>query len=160
VDVEVTPLPGIGLRQDFMTRAGRRIGVITHRDGRSELVVYRSDDPDAAAVSIPLSSGEATTLASLLGAPHLVQQLEGQHRDLTPIQTHQLAVVPGSRYDGATLGDTAVRSRTGASIIAVVRGGVVHPSPRPDFELLGGDLLVVVGTEDGLAAAARLLERG
>jgi TrkA domain protein len=159
VDVEVTPLPGIGVRQDFMTRSGRRIGVISYRDGRSELVVYRSDDPDAAASSIPLSSGEATTLASLLGAPHLVEHLEGQHRDLTPIQTHQLAVVPGSRYDGATMGDTALRSRTGASIIAVVRGGVVHPSPRPDFALEGGDLLVVVGTEDGLAAAARLLER-
>jgi TrkA domain protein len=57
------------------------------------------------------------------------------------------------------MGDIAMRSRSGASIIAVVRGGVVHPSPRPDFELEGGDLLVVVGTEDGLAAAARLLER-
>jgi TrkA domain protein len=160
VDVAVTPLPGIGVRQDFMTRSGRRIGVISYRDGRSELVVYRSDDPDAAASSIPLSSGEATTLASLLGAPHLVEALSGQHRELTPIQTHQLAVVPGSRFDGATLGDTEMRSRTGTSIVAVVRGGVVHPSPRPDFDLHGGDLLVVVGTEDGLAAAARRLERG
>jgi TrkA domain protein len=68
--------------------------------------------------------------------------------------------VPGSRFDGATLGDTEMRSRTGTSIIAVVRGGVVHPSPRPDFDLRGGDLLVVVGTEEGLAAAARRLERG
>src|SRR5688572_14980585 len=110
-----------------MTRSGRRIGVISYRDGRSELVVYRSDDPDAAASSIPLSSGEAATLASLLGAPHLVEALSGQHRELTPIQTHQLAVVPGSRFDGATLGDTEMRSRTGTSIIAVVRGGVVHP---------------------------------
>jgi TrkA domain protein len=160
VDVEVTPLPGIGVRQDFGTRAGRRVGVISYRDGRSELVVYRADDPDASAVAVPLNPEEAGTLASLLGAPHLIAHLEQQHRDFGPIQTHQLAVVPESRYDGAPLGDTALRSRTGASIVAVVRSGVVHPSPRPDFELHGGDLLVVVGTDDGLAKAARLLEKG
>jgi TrkA domain protein len=159
MDVEVTPLPGIGVRQDFMTRSGRRVGVITYRDGRSELLVYRADDPDASAVSLKLAAEEAGTLASLLGAPHLVAQLSSQHTDLAPIQTHQLAVVPDSRLDGAPLGDTAMRTRTGASIVAILRGGVVHPSPRPDFTLAGGDLLVVVGTEEGLAAAARLLER-
>lgn len=160
MDVEVTPLPGIGVRHEIVTRSGRRIGVISYRDGRSELLIYRKDDPDAAAVSVPLATGEAGTLASLLGAPHLVEHLSGQHSDLVSIQTHQIAVVPGSRYDRAPLGDTALRSRTGTSIVAVVRSGIVHPSPRPDFELLGGDLLVVVGTEEGLADAARVLERG
>jgi TrkA domain protein len=160
VNVEVTPLPGIGVRQDFRTRAGRRVGVITYRDGHAELLVYRLDDPDACSASIPLSGEEAATLASLLGAPHLVEQISGQNRDLVGIETHQIAVVPGSRFDGATLGDTALRTRTGASIVAVIRAGVVHPSPRPDFRLVGGDLLVVVGTADGLAEAARLLERG
>jgi TrkA domain protein len=160
VNVEVTPLPGIGVRQDFHTRAGRRIGVITYRDGHSELLVYRLDDPDACSASLPLTAEEAGTLATLLGAPHLVEQIAAQHRDLTGIETHQIAVGPGSHFDGATLGDTALRSRTGASIVAVIRGGVVHPSPRPDFPLVGGDLLVVVGTDEGLAEAARLLEQG
>lgn len=160
VNVEVTPLPGIGVRQDFQTRGGRRIGVITYRDGRSELVVYRLDDPDACSASIPLSPEEASTLGSLLGAPHLVEQIRGQNSDLTGIETHQIAIPTGSRFDGAVLGDTEMRTRTGASIVAIIRGGTVHPSPRPDFGLASGDLLVVVGTAAGLADAARLLENG
>jgi TrkA domain protein len=160
VNVEVTPLPGIGVRQDFQTRSGRRVGLISYRDGRAELLVYRMDDPDACSASIPLTSSEAGTLASLLGAPHLVEHIAGQYRDLTGIQTHQIAVVPGSRFDGATLGDTALRTRTGTSVVAVIRAGAVHASPRPDFGLQGGDLLVTVGTDEGLAEAARVLERG
>ena len=160
MNVEVTPLPGIGVRQDFRTRAGRRIGVITYRDGHSELLVYRLDDPDACSASLPLTGEEAGTLATLLGAPHLVEQIAGANRELTGIETHQIAVVPDSRFDGATLGDTALRTRTGASVVAVIRAGVVHPSPRPDFPLRGGDLMVVVGTEEGLAAAGRLLDQG
>jgi len=77
MDVEVTPLPGIGVRQDFATRAGRRVGVISYRDGRSELLFYRQDDPDAVAASIPLTTEEAGTLANLLGAPHLVEHIAG-----------------------------------------------------------------------------------
>jgi TrkA domain protein len=44
--------------------------------------------------------------------------------------------------------------------VAVVRGGEVQPSPRPDFRFQGRDLVVVVGTEEGLAEAAQVLERG
>ena len=158
MNVEVTPLPGIGVRQDFRTKAGRRIGVITYRDGRSELLVYRLDDPDACGASLPLTGEEAGTLATLLGAPHLVDHIAGGHRDLTGIATHQIPIAPGSRFDGATLGDTEMRTRTSASIVAVIRAGAVQPSPRPDFALLGGDVLVVVGTEECLAGAASLVE--
>lgn len=160
VDVDVTPLPGIGVRQDFMTRAGRRIGVINYRDGRAELLIYRADDPDATGSSIPLTSAEAGTLASLLGAPHLVGHIADQHGDVPGIDTHQLMVMPGAPYDGHTLGESALRTRTGVSVVAVVRGAVVHPSPRPDFVFAGSDVLIVVGTGAGLAAAARVLEHG
>jgi TrkA domain protein len=160
VDVNVTPLPGIGVQQDFVTRSGRRVGVITYRDGRAELLVFRVDDPDAALVSAPLTGEEAGTLGSLLGAPHLVEHIAEQHRDLTGIETHQLAILADSPFAGRTLGDTALRTRTGASVVAVLRGGAVLPSPRPDFGLQPGDLLVVVGTATGLADAARIIERG
>lgn len=160
MNVNVTPLPGIGVQQDFGTRGGRRLGVITHRDGHSELLVFRRDDPDAVIVAVPLTAEESGTLASLLGAPHLVEHIAAQHREMTGIETHQLVVVPNSPYDGRTLGDTEMRTRTGASIVAILRGGVVHPSPRPDFAITAGDLIVVVGTTDGLAEAARIIDNG
>ncbi|GAA0263483.1 cation:proton antiporter regulatory subunit [Saccharothrix mutabilis subsp. mutabilis] len=158
MNVEVTPLPGIGTRQDFMIRAGRRIGVITHRDGKFELIVSSKDDPDDCSASIALTPAEAGTLAGLLGAPQLVAHLEEQHRDVAGISTRQFPVVPGSTFDGRTLGETELRTRTGSSIVAVVRAGSVHPSPRPDFVFAGGDLVVVVGTADGLAKTADILD--
>ncbi len=156
----MTPLPGIGTRQDFSARSGPRIGVINHRDGHVELIVSEPDDQDATAASVPLTAEEGNTLASLLGAPHLVSQLAEQQRELEGITTTQLPIQPGSRYDGSSLGDTALRTRTGVSVVAVIRQGAVRPSPRPDFEFLGGDLVVVVGTTSGLAQAARILEQG
>ncbi|GAA1332336.1 cation:proton antiporter regulatory subunit [Saccharothrix algeriensis] len=158
MNVEVTPLPGIGTRQDFMIRAGRRIGVITYRDGKFELIVSRKDDPDDCSASVALTPAEAGTLAGLLGAPQLVAHLDEQHRDVAGISTRQFPIVPGSRFDGRTLGETELRTRTGASIVAVVRAGSVHPSPRPDFPFEGGDLVVVVGTAEGLAKTTDVLD--
>lgn len=160
MNVEVTPLPGIGTRQDFETRTGRRIGVINHRDGRLELIVFKADDPDACTAEIPLSADEAGALASLLGAPQLVAGLRDETRDVVGITTKQLPLAPHSPYDGRPLGDTAMRTRTAVSIVAVVRAGTVHPSPTPDFTFAGGDLVVAVGTKEGLKKAADILERG
>lgn len=156
----MTPLPGIGTRQDFPSRSGERIGVINHRDGHVELIVSAPDDQDTTAASVPLTREECNTLASLLGAPHLVSQLTEQQREVEGVTTSQLPIKPDSPYVGRSLGDTAIRTRTGVSVVAVVRHGAVTPSPRPDFVFVGGDLVVVVGTADGLAEAARILEHG
>lgn len=160
VDVTVTPLPGLGTQQDFTTGSQRRVGVITYRDGRLELIVSDSEDPDKVCASVALDGEEASALANLLGAPQLVAQLTEQQREVTGITTWQLPIHAGSPYDGGTLGDTEMRTRTSVSIVAVVRDGTAHPSPRPDFEFAGGDLVVVVGTVDGLRAASDILERG
>ncbi|MGH2814647.1 MAG: TrkA C-terminal domain-containing protein [Actinomycetota bacterium] len=47
MDIQETNLPGVGLRHDFTTRAGRQLGVVTHRTGRRDLLVYDREDPDA-----------------------------------------------------------------------------------------------------------------
>jgi TrkA domain protein len=160
VNVEVTPLPGIGVRKDFALRDGRRIGVISHRDGQLQLILSKADDPDSCAAEIPLTHDEAGALANLLGAPQLVAQLAEEQKDLPGIRTKQLPITSDSPFDGRPLGDTAMRTRTGVSLVAVMRAGQVHPSPGPDFVLAAGDLLVAVGTRDGLAAAADILEHG
>ena len=90
--------------------------------------------------------------------PQLVGQLTEEHRDLPGVRTKGLPVDEGSPFDGRTLGDTAMRTRTGVSVVAVMRAGQVHPSPGPDFTLTAGDLLVAVGTSEGLAAAGKSLK--
>ncbi|GAB2977195.1 potassium transporter TrkA [Amycolatopsis acidiphila] len=160
VNVEVTPLPGIGVRKDFAIRNGRRVGVVTHRDGQIELIVSKSDDPDACLASLPLSTDEAGALANLLGAPQLIAQLTEEHREVPGINTRQLPVKANAPFDGRTLGDTALRTRTGVSVVAVMRAGQVHPSPTPDFTFTAGDLLVAVGTSEGLENARKILKNG
>lgn len=160
VNVEVTPLPGIGVRKDFALATGRRVGVVTHRDGKIELIVSKSDDPDACVASLPLNAEEAGALANLLGAPQLVAQLTEEQREVPGVNTKQLGIKNGSPYDGRTLGDTALRTRTSISVVAVMRAGQVHPSPTPDFTFTAGDLLVAVGTSEGLDAAAKILQHG
>lgn len=148
------------MRKDFEVRSGRRVGVVAHRDGDIDLIVSKPEDPDAIAAQVPLSTDEASVLANLLGAPQLVAKLNDDHRDLPGITTRQLAVHDESPYAGRTLGETGMRTRTKTSIVAVMRAGQLHPSPGPDFTFTEGDLLVVVGTPDGLDAAAKILTHG
>lgn len=70
----------------------------------------------------------------------------------------QLPIPDDSPYAGRVLGDTQIRSRTGASIVAVLRHRGVVPSPPPDFQLRGGDLVVVVGMRDAVDAVTRILD--
>ncbi len=160
VNVEVTPLPGIGVRKEFpLANTRRRIGVIDHRDGTMDLIVSKDDNADET-VQIPLTAKEAAVLANLLGAPQLVEQLREEHRQFTGLTTRQMSIPDRSRYDGRRLGETQMRTRTKASIVAVVRGGQPIPSPGPDFTFTAGDVLVVVGTVEGLEAAAAVLSDG
>lgn len=160
VNVDVTPLPGIGVRKDFVLQNGRRVGVVTHRDGKIELIVSKADDPDACLASLPMTTEEAGALANLLGAPQLVAQLTEEHRELPGISTRQLTIKTASPFDGRTLGDTALRTRTGVSVVAVMRAGQINPSPTPNFLFTAGDVLVVVGTSEGLDSAAKILQHG
>ena len=160
MEVEETALPGIGLRYDFETRDGHRVGVVSHRSGRRELVVYDTDDPDTGRTLVSLTDEEGDTLAELLGAPRIVEKLADLHRQVEGLVTREVRLAAGSPYDGRTLGDTRARTRTGASVVAVVRDGRVHASVRPDFPLAGGDAVVVIGTGEGTAAMADLLAHG
>ncbi|MBL8926190.1 MAG: cation:proton antiporter regulatory subunit, partial [Pseudonocardia sp.] len=138
----------------------RRVGVVAHRDGKLVLIVSKADDPDATLAQLPLTTDEAGALATLLGAPQLVAQLAEEHRDLPGIRTGRLTIASGSPYDGRTLGDTALRSRSGVSVVAVMRAGQVYPSPLPDFTLTAGDLMITVGTSEGLDRAFKILKHG
>ncbi|MGH3729294.1 MAG: cation:proton antiporter regulatory subunit, partial [Micromonosporaceae bacterium] len=99
-------------------------------------------------------------LAELLGTTRVVERLADLERQVDGLTSAQLPIGAGSPYDGRTMGDTRARTRTGASIVAVVRGSDVIASPRPDFIFHNGDVVVVVGTEEGTAAVADILTEG
>lgn len=50
------------------------------------------------------------------------------------------------------------RTRTGCSVVAVVRGAETFPAPGPDFGFETGDVMVAVGTTEGLDSLRRLVK--
>lgn len=160
MDLTRTGLPGIGLQHVLTTERGRQVGVISHHTGRRDLVIYDKEDPDTCVVTVMLTADEANALAELLGTGRIVERLSELHRQVEGLMTEKIPIAAGSPYDGRALGDSRVRTRTGASIVAVVRQGQVIASPRPDFVFSSGDVVVVVGTGEGTAAVADIFANG
>lgn len=145
------------MRFDFLTEAGRQIGVLTHHGGRRELMVYDRSDPDACREVISFTDDEADTLASLLGAARITGPLNDLQQRIDGLAIDWIAIEPQSPFAGRPMGDTQARTKTGVSIVAVVRGDEPFPSPKPDFPFEGGDLIVVAGTPDGIKALRSIL---
>ena len=157
VQVERTPLPGIGLRLEFVTGDGRRVGVIHRQRGGVELFISHPDKPDLTLTSVDLTAGEAATLTELFGGSVFSHELSHLREAAAAVVVDWLPIETGSRFVDRPLGDTELRTRTGVSIVAVIRNGTAIPSPRPEFEFAAGDVVVAVGTADGLAAASEIL---
>lgn len=158
--VEKVELPGIGVRHDVVTAAGRRVSVVTHHSGERELAFYDRDDPDASSEWAALTDDEAQALADVLGASLMLSELAGLREQAAGLHTEQVSIRAGSPYVNRPLGDTKTRTRTGVSIVAVLREGEVTPSPGPEFVFSLGDTLVAVGTGSGIDSFARLIADG
>lgn len=160
MDVKEVLLPGVGLRFEFEIEDGDRIGVIARRSGDFEIVVYTGDDPDEARPIFRLTNEEADALAQILGAPRIAERFADLTREVPGLNAGQIAICPGSPFVDRPLGDTRARTRTGASIVAIVRDDEVLASPGPSEMLRAHDVLVVIGTEDGITAVEHIVHKG
>jgi TrkA domain protein len=159
-NIEETPLPGVGLRLDFTADDGSRIGVVHHRTGRRELFVCAAEDPDAAVVSLSLSDDDSHALAEALGGSTVIANLMDLQQRIEGLAIDWLAVERGAPYVGKTIGDARIRTRTGVSVVAVIRGDQAHPAPGPDFQIEASDTLVVVGTPKSIKEVDEILTVG
>lgn len=157
VEVERTPLPGVGLRLEFVAENGQRVGVIRRQQGGLELFVCHHDEPDLTAASVELTASEAATLTELFGGSTFSHELSHLQQAAAGIAVDWIPIEAGSRYVDRPLGETQLRTRTGVSVVAVIRDSVAIPSPTPAFGFAAGDVVVTVGTVDGLAAAGDIL---
>ncbi|WP_370326651.1 cation:proton antiporter regulatory subunit [Euzebya sp.] len=160
VDFHETRLPGVGVRHDFVTGDGRRVGVITHHNGRKDLLVYSDDDPDACSEVVSLDTDESVGLTELLGGSKVHATLQDLQQQVEGLTIDWLHVADAWWTAGRTITDTQLRRRTGVSIVALIHQGATLPSPEPDQPLAADDTLVVVGTPEGITAAIELLRHG
>ncbi|MCA3748891.1 MAG: portal protein, partial [Rubrobacter sp.] len=92
------------------------------------------------------------------GEEDLLDRLRGASR---MIETEWVRIGEGSDLVGKSLQEAGIRSRTGASVVAIIRGEEAIPSPDPSTVLEAGDVVGVLGTPGqreafrDLAAASR-----
>ena len=69
-----------------------------------------------------------------------------------------VTVSPQSRMCGKTLGEIALRTQTGASVVALVRGTEVTSNPSPQEPIEAGNLVALIGDPEQLIAAEAALQ--
>lgn len=156
-EVQETHLPGVGVRHEFDTETGEHVGVLVHRDGRREIVVYDRNDPDACSTMVNLSARDTRTMAELLGASQVTEAVTAVQQNIDGLAIEWINLADSAPAIGSTIRDGEYRTRTGASIVAVIRGETSVPAPDPEFDFQVGDTAVAVGTADGLATLRALL---
>ncbi len=160
MDVREVLLPGVGLRYEFTSRKGDRIGIIARRSGDFDVVLYPRDDPDQARPVFRLTDEEADAVAQILGAPRIAERFTQLTREVPGLEAGQAVVSPDSPFVDRPLGETRARTRTGASIVAIVRNKDVLASPGPAEVLRARDVLIVIGTGDGIAGIEHIVDKG
>ncbi|MFQ5902232.1 MAG: cation:proton antiporter [Candidatus Binatia bacterium] len=85
------------------------------------------------------------------------KRLDELSQFLAGTTTDTFLIQEGSPAIGKSLEGIELRSRTGVTVIAVVRGGRSIPNPGPDFLLAAGDVFVLLGSHKELDQAAQIL---
>lgn len=155
-EVSETRLPGVGVRHDFRTTHGERLGVLVLRSGRRELLLYDRDDPDACRATIDLEPDDARTLAELLGTSQVSEAIASIQR-VEGLVIDWLTIEEGSPLAGVSVADAGIRQRTRVTVVAVLRGEEALPAPGPEFVLQAHDVIVTVGPPEGTADLRTLL---
>jgi TrkA domain protein len=160
MNLERTVLLAVGTSYTFTTATGQRAAVIVHVSGQRHLIIYAPDDPERVLYTLVLDDGEARTVAELLGQPLVVDNMADLPSALAGVDAVRIPIPAASPHAGRRLGDTHARTRTGASIVAVLREGRVITSLNPEFILRHGDAVVAVGDRSGIDRLRDLLSTG
>ncbi|WP_112283499.1 cation:proton antiporter regulatory subunit [Prauserella muralis] len=151
-------LPGVGIRYEFSTAHGDRVGIVVSRNEDAfDVVTYPPGEEETSRPAFRLTRTEADAVIEILGVPQLSERLADLTRDIPGLAAAEIDIPADSVHAGATLGDTRARTRTGATVVAVVHDGTVIPAPSPRERLCPGDVLVVLGTHAGIARLRRIL---
>lgn len=152
--VQEMKLPGVGVLRTFLTAADDWIGVVELRSGSRQLFVDDPADPDTRRLAAELQPDDCRILAELLGAHE--DAGAAPQESFAPVEW--VLVHPESPAAGRTIADLALRTETGASIVAVLRDRS-YTDLEPSFGLQANDIVILTGGQPAVAAAAKLLRQ-
>ena len=151
-------LPGIGKKYVMPLRDGGNLAIIVRPDGERQLYHFL-DQEDRPCDVVKVDGEEAQQIANLLGRPLVAApDLEDLDLVLGALEIEWITLEASSPLVGRTLGDSQMRRKTGASVVAIMRDGSAIANPSIDTEFLAGDTLLLIGSHEHTAAARDLLE--
>lgn len=157
MDIFETKLPGVGMRYEFTTEAGDRVGVVVRRDGKRDVAIYDRVDPDSCRGTVELSEGDSGRLAELLGGTNIIERVDALRHTVEGLAIEWVTMPPARGLTNKTISDGKIRTRTSASVVAVIRGDHAVPGPGPNFEFIAGDVVLLMGDGEAVAAATTIL---
>jgi TrkA domain protein len=160
MDVREHDLPGVGKKYAITTNEGDRMTVIIHNTGHREIYHFKKGE-DYPFVAVRLQDPEARKLGAILGGAYFQPPVaESMDMILEQLSIEWLKVDPDSTLVGQTIEGAAIRQQTGASVMAVLRGGKAIPNPQPSEQILAGDTLMVIGNREQVSRFAGVCRAG
>ncbi len=149
MEVKMCDLPGVGKKISFETADEHKIVIIVHHSGKRDLYFFQEAGEDEADFFLSLTSEETREMgAQLLGATY--QPVDDEKMEI--FQRHLVMewvkLAPESQFVNKQIGESRIRTHTGASIIAVMHGDDMTVSPDIDLVLKPGDTVMAAGKRD------------
>lgn len=151
-----TQLPGVGDRFTVEFEDGGQLVVLIYNEGSQD--VYWGPSPDAEKERLfEVTERQARTLAEIFDGSYFGPVDENFENTLQDAAIEWVEVDDDDPIVGRTIGEAGVRSKTGATVLAVRRGRQTFSNPDAEFGVEAGDILVVVGDDEAHDALERLL---
>jgi TrkA domain protein len=141
-------LPGIGKKFSIITSGKEKVSVIIHLSGKREIYFFEKDDFDEPVCSFVLNKEEANQLGSvLMGTFFKPEAKEEKEMFLKNLIIEWISLEKGSPLINKSIKESEIRKKTGASVVAIIRGDLTITNPSPDEILREGDIIVLVGNK-------------
>jgi len=149
VEVKMCELPGVGKKISLQTAEEHKIVVIVHHSGKRDLYFFQNSDEDEADFFLSLTAEETRELgAQLLGATY--QPVDNEKMEIFQKQLlmEWIKLTSESPFVDKQIAESRIRTHTGTSILAVMRGDDITVNPDIDFVLKAGDTVMAAGKRD------------
>jgi K+/H+ antiporter YhaU regulatory subunit KhtT len=144
--------------------AGKRLSELELRSatGSSLILLERGDSrTEAPGPDTILLPGDRLTLIGTRGQLTSARAVLSRPVPTGPVRTElrlgRLYVAEASHLDGKRLADAGLRNRAGLQVIAILRENKAIPNPGGEERFQAGDVLLVLGPQEQIAAATSLV---
>lgn len=153
VNVREATLPGVGKKYVVSLETEDNLAIIVKSDGERQIYHFLEGD-DRPHDMFKLNAEESQQVANLLGKAMVgAPELDKLELALGALELEWIELEEDAALVGKTLQNFPLRSKTGASIVAIMRGEQAIPNPDITTTFEVGDTVMVIGSHEQTKAA-------